>query len=112
MTIRVASRALNQDATLWAASPSGYGGDAFTAPTLVKCRWEARHETFVGILDRREIISNAVVFIDRDVEVGDYLAEGDQTAQADPTTITAFKVQRFDRLTDLRSLTTLRRAVL
>ena|SRR5256885_6192849 len=104
---------LTQKATWWSVSPDGFGGDTFAAPVLLDCRWENRQETFIGQIDRRELVSNAVVFLNQDVSVGDYLVEGDQTLQANPTGITgAFKIQRFDSIPDLRNLHKVRRAVL
>lgn len=104
---------LKQKATWWSVSPNGFGGDIFAAPALLDCRWENRQEVFTGQIDRRELVSNAVVYLNQDVSVGDYLVEGDQTAQTDPTGVVgAFKIQRFDSIPDLRNLQKVRRAVL
>ena len=105
---------LKDPATWWSVSPNGSGGDLFGTPVLIDTRWEDRQETFIGLLDKRELISNAVVFTDQQsIAVGDYLCRGDQTTQADPTSLSgAFKVQRFDKIPDLRSLDSVQRAVL
>jgi hypothetical protein len=109
----VTDRALDQDITWWAVSPDGYGGDAFAAPVLIQGRWQDRQELYIGQVDRSEHISKAMVFVDRDIAVGDYLCQGDQTAHSDPTVLGgAYKSQRFDSITDLRNANTLRRATL
>jgi hypothetical protein len=64
-------------------------------------------------VDRRELVSKAVVFLDRAVAVGDYLAPGDESANVDPTLVsTAEKVQRYQKFPDLRTLETLHKAIL
>lgn len=104
---------LKQKATWWPVTPDSYGGDVFGTPLLLDCRWEDREDVFIGQIDRRELVSNAVVFLDRDISVGDYLFEGDQTLVADPSALVgSFKVQRFDKIPDLRNLEAVRRAVL
>jgi len=99
--------------TWWSVTGGdGFGGDAFASPVVIDGRWEDRQETFYGALDRRELISKAVVHVDRDIAVGDYLYQG-ESALASPTTLSgALKVQRFDKVPDLRSLDAVRRAVL
>lgn len=105
---------LKNPATWWPSTrPDGFGGTILAAATLIDTRWEDRQETYIGTLDRREHISNAVVFPDRDLAVGDYLCLGDQTASPDPTIVAgAFLIQRFDKVPDLRGLDYVRRAVL
>lgn len=104
---------LKQKATWWSVTPDSFGGDLFGAPTLLDCRWESRSEVFIGQIDRRELVSKAVVYLNQDVAVGDYLFEGDQTVLANPSGLTgAFKVQKFDKIPDLRNLEAVRRAVL
>lgn len=104
---------LKQKATWWSVAPDSFGGDIFGTPLLLDCRWESRSEVFIGQIDRRELVSNAVVFLDRDISVGDYLFEGDQTLVADPSGLAgSFKVQRFDKIPDLRNLEAVRRAIL
>jgi len=110
--VHVVTRGLKQDATWWAVTPDGYGGDTFGPAIAVKVRWEDRKEVYYGQLDRRELISNAVVFVDRDVATGDWLYLG-TTDAGDPSLFAgAFKVQRFDKIPDLRNLNPMRRAVL
>lgn len=91
----------------------GFGGDSFASPVLIDGRWEDRQETFYGALDRRELISKAVVFVDRDMSVGDFLCRGDQVAQSSPVAVSgALKIQRYEKIPDLRNLDVVRRTVL
>jgi len=106
------SNKLRQDATWWSSTPDGYGGDKFAAPVALTCRWEETAVAFTSALDHRELISTAIVYTAQDVAVGDYLFLGISIA-TDPTAVTgAHKIHRFDKVPDLRSLNTLRRAVL
>lgn len=103
--VSIVNRGLKQQATWWATTPNGTGGDNFASPVVISCRWEDRQEIFVGQIDRREQLSKAKVFTDRAVSVGDYLALGDQSATPNPTVLVdADKVKRFEKFPDLRSL--------
>lgn len=107
------NRKLKETATWWAITPDGYGGETFAAPVKIACKWENALELKAGKEATKEIISRAAVYTDRDVSVGDYLCQGDQTAHNDPTVIAGpFKITVFDRITDLRGVQTLRRAIL
>jgi len=105
---------ISQSVTWWPATAGdGFGGDVFSAPVLLSARWEDRQETFYGALDRRELVSKAVVFLEQDVAVGDYLCRGNQTTQSNPTSVAgALKIQRYDKIPDLRNLDAVRRVVL
>lgn len=109
----IATRALEGQATWWATSPDGTGGDLYASPVLLACRWEDRQETYVGQLDRNQHVSKAIVFTDRAVSVGDYLAEGDHTSSLTPADLpNADKVQRYQKYPDLRNLEVLHKATL
>jgi hypothetical protein len=100
-------------ATWWATSPDGFGGDTFVAPVKIKCRWEDRYELIAGVGATKELVSQAIVYVDRDISEGDYLCRDDQTTQSDPTTVVgAYKVQHYGVVTDLRNVQSLRRAML
>lgn len=106
------SNAMVHDATLWEVTVDGYGGYAFGLPTPIKVRWEQREEIFVGRLNRTELVSKAVVYMDRDVVVGDFLYLG-KSKELNPASVNgAYQVQRFDKSTDLRGLQSVRKAVL
>lgn len=104
---------LRQEATWWAVSPNGFGGDTFAAPVKIKCRWEDRQELVPDMEGTTSFISNAMVFVDRDIPIGSVLILGDSSGVADPTTLKgSFKVRRMDKVTDLRSANTVRRVTL
>lgn len=104
---------LNQQATYWEAQePDGFGGKVTGPATPIKCRWEDKAVNYTGRLDRQEEVSRAVVFVDREMRVGDWLYLG-STAESDPTALPeAFQVRKFDRVPDLRNLNTVLRAIL
>ncbi len=92
------------------AGSDGYAGSTWDTPVLMKGRWE---ETAIAFKtpDGEEKVSSAVVFVPSDVAIGDYLAEGDLTATADPTTLAnAWEIKQFSRNTDLRNINTIRKA--
>lgn len=110
--MNILSKGLKQDATWWASTSDAFGGFTFGAPVSVKVRWEDRNEVFVGPLDKSERVSAAVVYLDRDVGLFDYLYLGVSVA-SDPTAVAgARKVERFDKIPDLRNLQVMRKAFL
>lgn len=104
---------LKHTITYWRVTGSdGYGGYTFATPITIKARWEDSQEKFIST-DGEESVSRAVVFIDRSVTVGDYLAEGDFTTTDNPDDVSgAFPVRAFSRITNLRNTQTLRTAFL
>ncbi len=59
-----------------------------------------------------EVISDAIVFLNADVSVEDYLFEGESDA-ADPTGVEgAVQVRGFEKTPDLRNLDHLRKALI
>jgi hypothetical protein len=110
----ILSGRLPHTVTWWRVTgPNGFGGDSVDSPVLIEGRWEERQETFYGAIDRRELVSKAVVYVDRDMSVGDYLCLENKADQTDPTVVSgAMKIQRFDKMPDLRNLDAVRRAVL
>jgi hypothetical protein len=83
----------------------GQGGRTFDAPVEIKCRWEERQELYTDT-DGQERRSNAVVFPDRAVDVGDYLYLGDlddltSSEEADPQSVSeAWEVMSKSNVTD------------
>lgn len=105
MTLPVYTRGLFQVGTYWPpATISKTGGQAVGAPVLIMCRWEAGGKMF-RTPENEELVSSATVFVDRDVENGGYLAEGDQTAQNNPKALigTAFQIRNVSDTPDLRA---------
>jgi len=106
------TRNLLQTATLWTRdSVDSYGDPTFSAPVSILVRWEQKTELFVNVRGE-EKRSNSVVFLDRDVAVGDFLLLGTSTA-ADPTSVqNAQQVQDFRKIPSLDGSKYERRAIL
>lgn len=115
----IITRMRKQTATYWSTTPDGYGGVEFSAPVAIECRWEDKQERFVDETGR-ETVSRSIVYVDRDLEVGGYLALGDYSASTSTTTTgeepsftppdTARPIRKFDKLPNLRNTETLRTA--
>ena len=102
---------LQQTAVYWASPVAdGYGGRTFDDPVEIACRWEYRQELFIDA-HGRERRSEAVIYVNTDLDLGGYLYLGDlddldSGEEADPTTVTnAREVRRFDKVPALRSST-------
>lgn len=106
-----AARNLRQEVTHWPVTGSdGYGGFTFGTPVTLDARWETRREVITNF-DLEEVISKAIVYLDEDINEGDYLALGDYTSEADPTEVAgAYRVQQFGSVTDLRNVRSLQKA--
>lgn len=104
---------LHQTATYWRLlGDDGYGGHFFEAPEAISVRWEDSSEQYLTATGD-ETISKAKIFVDKDVEVGGYLALGsysDDTPYKQKSR--AFEIKRFEKQPDLRNLTSLRMAVI
>lgn len=87
--------------TFWAVSVNGNGDYTYSPAVALKGRWEDRQDLFVdGAL--REILSKAVVYTEEPVETECYVAKGDHTATADPTTVDgAFQVRATSQIPSL-----------
>lgn len=106
------TRNLKQTLTHWSATPDGYGGYTFSAPTTYACRWEDKNVLFTDE-HGEEVVSSAVVLLATDLAIGDYVALGDQTGVADPTTLTgAHRIRQGNKVTDLRNVVALRKVFL
>lgn len=78
------TRNMTQTATYWAKGGNDpFGGTGFVAPVLIKCRWQNKTDLFVD-QQGHERVSSAIVYPDQPLEIGGYLALGDQTANASP----------------------------
>lgn len=107
----VATRNLKDSVTWWSATPDGFGGFIFGTPLVLDGKWQDR-VVLETDSNAKEIVSRAQVWLSADVEVGDYLYHG-VSDDANPTELDgAYPVQDFRKTTDLRSLDTVRKAVL
>ena len=105
-------RSYRQKATYWGVPTSnGVGGESFATPVVLLVRWEDRKEQFT-MEDGELAVSNAIVFVKQDVEIGGYLYLG-ETDEASPHLIPeAFPIRQFRKVPNLRAVTSERRAFL
>jgi len=101
----IGAKAYTQQATYWGTpSIDGWGESTFGPPKLITCRWEDRIEVFTDMAGD-EKRSNSVVWAYEVLEVGGYLAKGNQLAMTDPTQLDdSLRIQRADEIPDLRGL--------
>lgn len=107
------NRNLKQDITYWAWDNTldAYNERAFAAPVLLKGRW-AEDAVTVTKSNGDEIVSKAVVHLNREVVVGGYLALGNFLSVPSPYTAEAFEIQAFQSVPDLRAMEQNRKAYL
>jgi hypothetical protein len=102
---------LPQKCTYWTSTPDGFGGYTYGAPLVIDCRWQEAAEKFLGMRGLEEI-SRAVVFIDHDMNVNDWVYLG-ETVAADPSLVEgAFQVRAFRSVPDLRAIKKVRKVML
>lgn len=106
-------RHLKDDVTHWPVSGTdGFGGFTFGTPVLLKGRWQERAELFRED-DNEERISMAIVYLNTNIAVGDYLGLGDSITTPIPTTLTtAHRVRQMHKTSDLRNLLVIRKVFL
>ena len=104
---RLTTRNLKQTVVYWGnPQPDGYGGYVFDAAVEISARWQDKQQLFV---DRQgnEAVSRAVVYVDRDVDIGGYLYLGtlddlDSVQEADPYDVSgAWPIRAFAKTPDI-----------
>jgi len=106
----ISTRHLKQTATLWSAGATDvYGNPTFSAPVAVPCRWEDK-QTKALDFQGNEIISNSIVYVDRDYAMGDYLLLGVSVAATPPAT--AKEVRNFSKIPNLKATEFVRKVIL
>jgi hypothetical protein len=77
---------MEQDATYWAPGAyDGFGSRVLFDPILIKCRWQDTSVLFRNA-QGEEVVSEAVVYADRQLAIGGYLALGDNLTN-DPLSV-------------------------
>lgn len=98
-------------------SPDGTGQPVLAAPVEISCRWEDSQKEYIK-KDGTNTVSNAVVYVDRDMEVGDLLRLGpissltDLTAEGAKNNSSVFEVAVFEKLPNLKNTENLRTCLL
>ena len=101
---------LNQTVTHWSRSGLKSSGDPnFAAPVTLNARWQESEEIFINV-NGEQARGRAKVYLEIDVELGDYLFNGVSTT-ADPKNLDgAWEVQEFRRSPSIEADEFLRRA--
>jgi hypothetical protein len=106
----ISTRHLKQTATLWTAGATDvYGNPTFSAPVTVPCRWEDKQTKAIDF-QGNDIISNSIVYVDRDYTMGDYLMLGTSVSATPPSI--AKEVRNFSKVPNLRATDFTRKVVL
>jgi hypothetical protein len=75
---------MHEDLTYWSPGVNdGFGGTTFGSPVEIKGRWQDS-QTLFRDAQGRERVSEAVVYVDRELATGGYLVRG-ISAEASPT---------------------------
>ena len=118
--MRIIKKVLKMRAAYWEPeAPDDQGNRTFAEPVEIKCRWEERVQEFTGT-NNEAMLSNAVVYVDRDVlllgvlkllEAGDTLSG--LTSTTDPfANDKAWEIKRFDKLPTIKATQFVRTAFL
>ena len=114
------NRMLKQTCVYWALAGVESGGDdyddhgrpQYTDPVEISVRWEAKTVEFLNPQGGQEL-SNAVVYVDRDVDVVGVLMLGELTDIDSSLTVPkqneeAWEIKKFEKLPNLRNTEYLR----
>jgi hypothetical protein len=105
-----------QKCILWATTGRDeYNRPTWTTPVEISCRWEDKIVEFLAPDGSRQL-SNAIVYVDRDIELGSVLKLGALTSgivEATPfDNDDVFEVRSFDKLPNLKATEFLRTVLL
>lgn len=110
-----------QKAVYWAQSgkPDGYGRRSFAAPVEIDCRWVGKNRQVVNA-NGDVHVSDVTVYVDREMQMGDFLLEGElsdiwdstQEVPGTPQQYNAREVQEFRRTPNFRATEFLLEALL
>jgi hypothetical protein len=106
----IATRNLKQTATLWTAGATDvYGNRTWSAPVPIPCRWEDVQEKVLDF-QGNEIISKAIVYVDRDLSNNDYIGLGVYSDLTPPAA--AKEVRNFSKIPNLAATQYVRKVIL
>jgi hypothetical protein len=105
-----------QDAVYWARDGAdGYGQPQYAPPAAVRCRWDDTAEQLIDPTTGAVFVSQSRVYVDRDMQPGDWLWLGllaDVPVATDPVASGGYEVKRFDKIPNLKASEFLRIAIL
>ena len=111
---RLLTKSLKQSAVYWSTPvASGYGGYSFSDPVELDVRWEERQELFINVQGKEER-SQAVVYLDQDVDIGGYLYLGElddfDSSDPDPQNVSdAKEIRAFQKIPNIKATSFLRK---
>ena len=95
--------------------PDGFGGFSFDDPVEISGRWEDKIILFINA-NGEEVRSEAIVYIDRDVDLGGYLYLGSlNDLDSDPTpsdTLNAKEIRAFYKIPNIKGTAYFRKVIL
>lgn len=76
---------LSQKCTYWPpGAPDGFGGFTWGAPQILSCRWQDKQQ-LIRSKDGTEKVSDAVVYLEREIKHNGRLLLGEHTDAIPPT---------------------------
>lgn len=110
------TRMRRQKAVYWARSATAnrFGVFTFSSPVEIECRWDDSAQQYRDE-NGEEALSNAVVYVDRDMKQGDRLKKGEMESDTpdDPMELLdSYEIKRFDDTPNLKATESLRTAYL
>ena len=111
---RLLTKSLKQSCVYWSSpTADGYGGYTFNDAVELNVRWEDKQELFINAQGKEER-SQAVVYLDQDVDMGGYLYLGDlddlDSSDPDPQNIAnAKEIRAFQKIPNIKGTAFLRK---
>lgn len=112
------TKILRQAAVWWSKGsnlPDDFGATQFSEPVEIKCRWDVSRAQVLRS-DGQTLLSEAQVFVDRDMQEGDVLWLGELVDVVDAVVPLknplAFAVQKFEKIGNIRQTKFVRLAYL
>jgi len=111
---RLLTKSLKQTCVYWSTpAADGYGGYSFSDAVELSCRWEDRMELFINPQGKEER-SQAVVYLDQDVDLGGYLYLGElddfSSSAPDPQEVSGVKeIKSLKKIPNLKATAYLRK---
>ncbi len=101
----------HQKATYWAnPQPNGTGGYSYDTPVVLSVRWQEQFKLFSDPTSESSS-SDAMVWVDRTLDVGGYLTLG-ESSESDPANVTrAYKIKKMIETPSIDGTTSERVAV-
>lgn len=107
--MRLSQRNRNQTATRWVSGDLDIYGNATWTSSNIKVRWEDKQEKAVDI-NGNDIVSNSIVYVGEDLNIGDYLMLG-TSAEASPPE-GSYRVRNFSKIPNLAATDFIRKVIL